>query len=70
VQVKDGEELSVGAIFGSAKVTQEADNVILIQDQRLTKVNGKKYIQVPPPTSSCLVVVVLEVMKIRSMLVL
>ncbi|XP_052798288.1 twinkle mtDNA helicase-like [Mya arenaria] len=45
-KVREGEELSTAAIFGSAKVTQEADNVILIQDQRLVKVMGKKYIQV------------------------
>ncbi|XP_052270283.1 twinkle mtDNA helicase-like isoform X2 [Dreissena polymorpha] len=44
-KVREGEALSTAAIFGSAKVTQEADNIILIQDQRLDKVNGKKFIQ-------------------------
>jgi twinkle protein len=40
------EELSMSSIFGSAKATQEADNVIILQDKRLTSVRGKKYVQV------------------------
>lgn len=40
------EELSVSSIFGSAKASQEADNVLIIQDKRLTSLRGKKYLQV------------------------
>lgn len=40
------EELTTSSIFGSAKATQEADNVLIIQDKRLTSVRGKKYLQV------------------------
>ena len=45
-QEKDTEELSVSSIFGSAKASQEADNILIIQDKRLTAVKGKKYLQV------------------------
>ncbi|XP_052073848.1 twinkle mtDNA helicase-like [Mytilus californianus] len=38
-------ELTTASIFGSAKATQEADNVILLQTSK-TKRGGKKYIQV------------------------
>jgi twinkle protein len=44
--LNETEELSTASIFGSAKVTQEADNILLIQDQRLTKSSRKKYVQV------------------------
>lgn len=40
------EELTTSSIFGSAKATQEADNVLIIQDKRLTSIRGKKYLQV------------------------
>ncbi|XP_033222163.1 LOW QUALITY PROTEIN: twinkle protein, mitochondrial [Belonocnema kinseyi] len=43
---RNDEELSVSSIFGSAKASQEADNVMIIQDKRLTSVRGKKYLQV------------------------
>ena len=46
LQVDRGEELSISSIFGSAKVSQESDNILLIQDNRLTKPGGKKYLQV------------------------
>lgn len=36
----------MSSIFGGAKASQEADNVLLIQDKRLTSVRGKKYLQV------------------------
>ncbi|XP_011877477.1 PREDICTED: twinkle protein, mitochondrial [Vollenhovia emeryi] len=40
------EELTTLSIFGSAKASQEADNVLIIQDKRLTNIKGKKYLQV------------------------
>lgn len=43
---KDSEDLTTSSIFGGAKATQEADNVLIIQDKRLTSVRGKKYLQV------------------------
>ncbi|XP_071956138.1 twinkle mtDNA helicase-like isoform X2 [Antedon mediterranea] len=43
---KDSDELQTASIFGSAKASQEADNVLILQDRRLTSVRGKKYIQV------------------------
>ncbi|XP_060557003.1 twinkle mtDNA helicase-like [Ruditapes philippinarum] len=45
-KLNETEELSTASIFGSAKVTQEADNILLIQDQRLTKSSRKKYVQI------------------------
>lgn len=46
LQERDTEELTTSSIFGGAKATQEADNVLIIQDKRLTAVRGKKYLQV------------------------
>ncbi|KAG5671648.1 hypothetical protein PVAND_001839 [Polypedilum vanderplanki] len=43
---KDNEDLTTQSIFGGAKATQEADNVLIIQDKRLTSVRGKKYLQI------------------------
>lgn len=43
---KDVEDLTINSVFGSAKATQEADNILIIQDKRLTSVRGKKYLQV------------------------
>lgn len=43
---RDDEELTTSSIFGSAKASQEADNVLIIQDKRLTNIRGKKYLQV------------------------
>lgn len=43
---KDSDDLTTSSIFGGAKATQEADNVLIIQDKRLTSVRGKKYLQV------------------------
>ena len=45
-QEKDADDLTISSIFGSAKATQEADNVLILQDKRLTALRGKKYIQV------------------------
>ncbi|XP_043248677.1 twinkle protein, mitochondrial [Colletes gigas] len=39
-------ELTTSSIFGSAKASQEADNVLIIQDKRLQSIRGKKYLQV------------------------
>lgn len=43
---RDEDDLTTNSIFGSAKATQEADNVLIIQDKRLKSVKGKKYLQV------------------------
>lgn len=40
------EELTTSSIFGGAKASQEADNVLIIQDKRLTTLKGKKYLQI------------------------
>ncbi|XP_038047111.1 twinkle protein, mitochondrial-like isoform X2 [Patiria miniata] len=40
------EELQAASIFGSAKASQEADNVFILQDRRLTALRGRKYIQI------------------------
>ncbi|KAJ4439096.1 hypothetical protein ANN_15053 [Periplaneta americana] len=43
---RDVEDLTINSIFGGAKATQEADNILIIQDKRLTSVRGKKYLQI------------------------
>ncbi|XP_019762676.2 mitochondrial DNA helicase isoform X1 [Dendroctonus ponderosae] len=43
---RDDEDLTTSSIFGGAKASQEADNVLIIQDRRLTAIKGKKYLQV------------------------
>ncbi|KAI8740023.1 twinkle protein, mitochondrial [Biomphalaria glabrata] len=43
---KDGDDLTTASVFGTAKATQEADNVLILQDKRLTSIRGKKYLQV------------------------
>ncbi|CAD5117485.1 DgyrCDS6253 [Dimorphilus gyrociliatus] len=40
------DNLTVSSIFGSAKASQEADNILILQDKRFSMVRGKKYIQV------------------------
>ncbi|KAK2711846.1 mitochondrial DNA helicase-like isoform X2 [Artemia franciscana] len=41
------EELTTASIFGSAKATQEADNVLILQDRKILHPGGrKKYIQI------------------------
>ncbi|XP_017488408.1 PREDICTED: twinkle protein, mitochondrial [Rhagoletis zephyria] len=40
------EDLTASSVFGTAKATQEADNVLIIQDKRLTSIRGKKYLQI------------------------
>ncbi|XP_022089225.1 twinkle protein, mitochondrial-like isoform X2 [Acanthaster planci] len=46
------EELQTASIFGSAKASQEADNVFILQDRRLTALRGRKYIQLSPACQS------------------
>ena len=43
---RDADDLTVASIFGSAKVSQEADNILILQDKRLTTLRGRKYVQV------------------------
>ncbi|KAG8224684.1 hypothetical protein J437_LFUL003799 [Ladona fulva] len=43
---RDSEDLTSNSIFGGVKASQEADNVLIIQDRRLSSVRGKKYLQV------------------------
>lgn len=43
---REEEDLTTASIFGGAKASQEADNILIIQDKRLTTVRGKKYLQV------------------------
>lgn len=43
---READDLTTSSIFGGAKATQEADNVLIIQDKRLTSVRGKKYLQI------------------------
>lgn len=46
LQERSDEDLTINSIFGSAKATQEADNVLIIQDKRLISIKGKKYLQI------------------------
>lgn len=43
---RDDEDLTTSSIFGGAKASQEADNILIIQDKRLLAVKGKKTLQV------------------------
>ena len=40
------QEITISSIYGSAKATQEADNVMILQTRRLSASTAKKYIQV------------------------
>ncbi|KAM8924814.1 twinkle mtDNA helicase [Pelodytes ibericus] len=42
----DDKELQTSSIFGSAKASQEADNVLILQDRKLISGPGKRYLQV------------------------
>ena len=44
---EDEEILTANSIFGGAKATQEADNVILLQEEEINPKLKRKYIQVP-----------------------
>ncbi|XP_014106043.1 PREDICTED: twinkle protein, mitochondrial isoform X2 [Pseudopodoces humilis] len=41
----DEKELQTASIFGSAKASQEADNVLILQDRKLVTGPGKRYLQ-------------------------
>lgn len=43
---KDAEMLSMNSVFGGAKATQEADNVLIIQQKILQNLKLKKFLQV------------------------
>lgn len=43
---RNDERLTTASIFGGAKASQEADNVLILQDGRLSSLRGKKYLQV------------------------
>ncbi|XP_034938619.1 twinkle protein, mitochondrial [Chelonus insularis] len=40
------DDLTTASIFGGAKASQEADNILIVQDKRLTNIRGKKYLQI------------------------
>ncbi|XP_066265496.1 twinkle mtDNA helicase-like [Branchiostoma lanceolatum] len=42
----DTNVLQMASVFGSAKATQEADNVMILQDKRLSAQQGKKFLQI------------------------
>ncbi|KAM5141014.1 twinkle mtDNA helicase [Mantella aurantiaca] len=42
----DDKELQTSSIFGSAKASQEADNILILQDRKLASGPGKRYLQV------------------------
>jgi len=46
IKEREADGLTVSSVFGSAKVTQEADNILILQDKRLTSIRGRKFIQV------------------------
>ena len=49
MQEESDEPLKVSSVFGSAKATQEADNIIILQNQKHqidNKIIGLKYIEV------------------------
>ena len=43
---EDEDRLTVNSIFGGAKATQEADNVLLLQEEEVTEKVKRKFIQV------------------------
>lgn len=43
---KDIEQLSISSIFGTAKASQEADNILIIQHKTMESLQIKKYLQV------------------------
>lgn len=40
------DDLTPSSIFGGAKASQEADNILILQDKRLVTSRGKKFLQV------------------------
>lgn len=47
---KDAETLSMNSVFGGVKATQEADNVLIIQQKTLHNLQLKKFLQVRVPS--------------------
>lgn len=43
---KDSDDLSISSLFGTAKASQEADNIMIIQKKMLETLRIKKYLQV------------------------
>ncbi|XP_069756222.1 twinkle mtDNA helicase isoform X2 [Narcine bancroftii] len=43
---EDDKELQTASIFGTAKASQEADNILILQDKKLVSGQGKRYLQV------------------------
>ncbi|KAI8506713.1 hypothetical protein Bbelb_151540 [Branchiostoma belcheri] len=43
---EDTNVLQMASVFGSAKAVQEADNVLILQDKRLSTQQGKKFLQI------------------------
>ena len=43
---EDGDRLTANSIFGGAKATQEADNVVLLQEEEVNMKLKRKHIQV------------------------
>jgi hypothetical protein len=43
---KENEQLTVNSVFGSAKATQESDNVLIIQQKFNQNLELKKFLQV------------------------
>ncbi|XP_067858189.1 twinkle protein, mitochondrial [Heptranchias perlo] len=43
---EDDKELQTASIFGTAKASQEADNVLILQDRKLVSGQGRRYLQV------------------------
>lgn len=43
---EDDKELQTASIFGTAKASQEADNVLILQDRKLASGQGKRSLQV------------------------
>lgn len=43
---EDDERLTANSIFGGAKATQEADNVILLQEEEINLKVKRKFVQV------------------------
>ena len=43
---EDGDKLTTNSIFGGGKATQEADNVLLLQEEEINPKLKRKYIQI------------------------
>lgn len=43
---KESEDLTISSVFGTAKATQESDNIMIIQKKMMESLHYKKYLQV------------------------